>query len=255
MFDLGDDNLANVLICSLSCAVVMARVLGLCLTAPALAIPELDWRFRLGATAVVGAVLVPVIEPSVEPPLNFSGTALLLTVEALVGGALGWSAALVIAGARQGGEIVAAHAGLSTATLVDPETGEEHTPLGRLFGWLALAVFLALDGPLMLIRALAESYKAIPAGRLAEVPELSALAFAPIGRALELALKVAAPPALALVIATIVLGLLSRAAPSLPFIALTPPIRIALGIVVVALGLAALATTLSNVWGNLYFVP
>jgi flagellar biosynthesis protein FliR len=255
IFDLGGDNVANALVRSLSCAVVMARVLGLCLTAPALAIPELDWRFRLGVTAAVGAALVPVIEPRVAAPLNFSSAALLLTVEVLVGAALGWSAALVIAGARQGGELVAAHAGLTTATLLDPETGEEHTSLGRLFGWIALAVFLALNGPLALVRVLAESYEAIPAGRLAGVAEVSALAFAPIGRALELVLKVAAPPALALVIASIVLGLLSRAAPSLPFVALTPPIRIALGIVVVVFGLATLAMTLSNDWRNLYFVP
>ncbi len=142
-----------------------------------------------------------------------------------------------------------------TATLLDPETGEEHTALGRLFGWIALAVFLALDGPLVLIRTLAESYKAIPAGRLAAEPELSALAFAPIGKALELALKLAAPSALALVIASIVLGLLSRAASSLPFVTLTPPIRIALGIVVVVFGLATLAITLSNAWDNQYLAP
>jgi flagellar biosynthesis protein FliR len=255
IIDLCGDNLAGAIERGGSCAIVLARLLGLCLTAPALAIPEIDWRFRLALTAVLGTVVVPMIEPSVMPPPNWSGVALLITVEALVGAALGWSAALVIAGARQGGELVAAHAGLTTATLLDPETGEEHTPLGQLFGWIALAVFLALDGPLVLIRALVESYTAIPAGRLAAEPELSALAFAPIGRALELALKLAAPPALALIIASIVLGLLSRAAPSLPFVALTPPIRIALGIFVVAFGLASLAMTMSYAWDIQYFAP
>ncbi len=51
-------------------------------------------------------------------------------LEVLTGGVLGWSAALIVAGARLAGELVAAQAGLSTATLLDPETGEEMTVLG-----------------------------------------------------------------------------------------------------------------------------
>ena len=84
--------------------------------------------------------------------MGWSGTAQALLLEVLTGGVLGWSAALIVAGARLAGELVAAQAGLSTATLIDPETGEELTPLGRLYGWIALAVFLALDGPLVLVR-------------------------------------------------------------------------------------------------------
>ena len=97
--------------------------------------------------------------------------------------------------------------------------------LGRLYGWIALAVFLALDGPLVLVRALVESYQAIPAGRLLISQETAELAFGQVGRALELSLRAAAPPALALTLAGVVLGWLSRAAPSLPFVALALPIR------------------------------
>ena len=34
-----------------------ARVLGLCLTAPGLAVPGLSWRFRLGLAVMLGIVL------------------------------------------------------------------------------------------------------------------------------------------------------------------------------------------------------
>ncbi len=165
------------------------------------------------------------------------------------GGILGWSAALIIAGARLGGELVAAQAGLSTASLFDPDTGEETTVLGRLYGWIALAVFLALDGPLILIRALIESYRAVPAGRLLISQETAELAFGQVGRALELSLRVAAAPAaLALTLAGIVLGWLSRAAPSLPFVALALPIRTVVGVVLIMLSLATLIVTLASAW-------
>ena len=153
------------------------------------------------------------------------------------------------------GELVAAQAGLSTAALFDPETGEEITVLGRLYGWIALAVFLALDGPLVLVGALVESYQAVPAGRLLISEGTAALAFAQVGHALEVALRAAAPAALALCLAGIVLGWLSRAASSLPFVALALPIRSVLGVVLILLSLGTLVTTLSGAWDTLPWRP
>ena len=210
------------------------------LTAPALAIPELDWRLRLMLAVLLSTILIPVVEPLIVPPADLATAGWGLVLEVLMGGILGWSAALVIAGARLAGELVAAQAGLSTASLFDPDTGEETTVLGRLYGWIALAVFLALDGPLILIGALIESYRAVPAGRLLISQETADLAFGQVGRALELSLRVAAPPALALTLAGIVLGWLSRAAPSLPFVALALPIRTVLGVLLIMLSLATL---------------
>ena len=48
---------------------------GLCLTAPGLAVPGLDWRFRLVLAAMLGAVLSPVVAPLVVPPADWPGAA------------------------------------------------------------------------------------------------------------------------------------------------------------------------------------
>ena len=105
------------------------------------------------------------------------------------------------------------------------------------------------------------------AGRLAERSRLGALseqetqarytaetarmAFAQVGRALELALRAAAPVALALALAGIIMGWLSRAGSSLPFVALALPIRCLLGIALVLLSVVPLVATLSSAWGTL----
>ena len=70
--------------------------------------------------------------------------------------------------------------------------------------------------------------------------ETATMAFAQVGRALELALEVAAPVALALALAGIIMGWLSRAASSLPFVALALPIRTLIGVVLMLLGLVTL---------------
>ena len=163
---------------------------------------------------------------------------------------IGWSAALIVEGARLAGELVGAQAGLSTATLLDPETGEELAPLGRFYGWIALVVFLALDGPLCLVRALVESYHVVPAGGFLISHKTADLAFVQVCRTLELALQAAAPPALALALCGIVVCWLSRAASSLPFVALALPIRSLLGLLLFALGLATLVFTFSSAWST-----
>jgi flagellar biosynthesis protein FliR len=236
-------------------ALVLARVLGLCLTAPAFAVAELDWRLRLGLAAMLSMVLTPVVEPMIVAPAGWSSALGAAASEVLTGSVLGWSAALIVAGARLGGELVAAQAGLSTATLLDPETREAQAPLGQLYGWIALAVFLALKGPLELVRALAESYQVVPGGRFLISLETTELIFAQVGRALELALRAAAPPALALALAGLFLGWLSRAAPSLSFGALALSIRGFLGVVLVLLTLATLVVTLSGAWDALPWRP
>jgi flagellar biosynthesis protein FliR len=251
--DLGDWDRAWVLAHAGSWAVVLARVLGMCFTAPGWAVPELDWRFRLVLAGLLSAVLFPVLEGSIVPPADLQSGAWVLLSELVIGGLLGWSTALVIAGARFAGELIAAPAGLSTAALFDPETGGELTVLGSLYGWLALAIFLTLDGPLHLVRALVESYRAFPSGRLLVPRETADLAFAQIGMALALALRAAAPAALALTLTSVVLGWLSRAAPSLPFNAFTLPIRCAMGIVLVSLSLFALVVAVATALESLPF--
>jgi flagellar biosynthetic protein FliR len=230
---------------------VWARVLGLCLTAPGLAVPALAWQFRIGLAAVLGAVLAPVVTPQVILPADGPAAVWTGLAEVFTGGVLGWSAGLIVAAARTAGDLVAAQAGLATATLFDPESGDEQTPLGQLYGWLALAVFLAMDGPMALVRALVDSYATFPLGGLVSSPQARAFAFGQVGHALELALCIAAPPAIALVMTGIVLGWLSRAAPSLPFLALALPIRAGLGMALIVLSMTVLVVTLASSWSTL----
>jgi flagellar biosynthesis protein FliR len=230
------------------CGLVFARVLGLCVTAPGLAIPALDWRFRIGLAVALGAVLVPVVEPLIAAPVGWQSAAWAGLLEVLTGAVLGYLGGTIVAGARLAGDLVAAQAGLSTSTLLDPETGDELGPLGRLYGWIALVAFLGLGGPLILVKTLVESYEAVPAGGLLISAETAKMAFTQVGRALELALRAAAPVALALALAGIILGWLSRTASTLPFVALVLPIRTLVAVVLVILGLGTLIATLSSVW-------
>jgi flagellar biosynthesis protein FliR len=160
--------------------------------------------------------------------------------------------ALVLAGARQAGELVGAQAGFSAASLYDPEIETEMTPLGHLYGLIALGTFLALDGPMRLVGSLIESYRAMPPGSLSLKVENVGFAFGRITWALSLALGAAAPAAVALVAASLMLGVVNRWTPSLQLGSLALPARSIMGLLLVLLGLAALASTFASAWISLF---
>jgi flagellar biosynthetic protein FliR len=227
---------------------VLARVLGVCMTAPSIAVPGFEWRFRVVLALGLAVLIAPAVEARIGPVPAGPRIAWAAILEGLVGGALGWSAALIVAGARQAGDLVASQAGLSAAALFDPETGDELSALGHLYGLIALAVFLALDGPLVLVGAIVESYRAVPAGGHEVGEAAMTQAFAQVGDALALALRAAAPPAIALALAGVVLGWIGRLAPAVPVLALSLPVRSILGMVLIFLSLATLTATLSQAW-------
>jgi flagellar biosynthetic protein FliR len=114
-------------------ALILARVAGVAWTAPAWGTVGLGLRFRLILASAVTVLLIPTVEPTITPlsggPAMLAGA---LIGEMAIGIGLGLPAALVIAGARQAGELVGVQAGLAPASLLDPEIGDELTPLGHL---------------------------------------------------------------------------------------------------------------------------
>jgi flagellar biosynthetic protein FliR len=229
---------------------VVARSIGLAWTAPALASPGLEWRFRLILAAVLGLALAPAVRAHADNPVELQLSTLgpSCLAEVLLGAGLGWSAALVVAGARQAGEIVGAQGGFSPSGLFDPESGDELNPIGHLYGLVALAIFVAFDGPLVVVSSLAESFRVIAPGSGVFNAQTAALAFAQVGEALALTLRAAAPAALAIALAGAAIGLLGRTAPSLQLLALAMPVRAALALILVFVGLASLAATLGEAW-------
>src|SRR5262245_19597679 len=105
-------------------ALILSRASGMARTAPAWGAPALGWRLRLALAATLTAILAPAVGPGLEAPADGVALGRACAAEAAVGAALGMSAALVIAGARQAGELVGGQAGLWAAALLDPEAGD-----------------------------------------------------------------------------------------------------------------------------------
>jgi flagellar biosynthetic protein FliR len=247
---------------------VAARVFGLVWMVPGWSGVGLSARMRVCLAGFVAILVLPgvlgVSAPQRLPALaDGMGWAVVLAAEALVGAVLGISAALVVAGARQAGEILGLQAGLAPGSLLEVEAtgglvgdgeGVGMTPFGVLYGWVALLVFLAVDGPLLVVDALVRSFRVIPAGLGwgRETPLLSRQlvgeVFARTGSALGLALQAAAPVGLALLLAGMVLAVVSRTATRSPMSGVAWPLRAAVGIGLTAILAGVLVATVGSAW-------
>ncbi|MDD9932486.1 MAG: flagellar biosynthetic protein FliR [Myxococcales bacterium] len=117
-----------------------------------------------------------------------------------------------------------------------PESESEASALGTLLLWLGVLAFFALGGHRVAIDVLAASVAAHPVGVLqapADPADLALGSARMLAEAFAAALLVALPALAALLIAELALGLSMRLSATLPFSALLPGGRAALGLAMV----------------------
>ena len=103
----SSDTAARLLWLGAPWALVFARVSGLAWTAPGWSTSGLPARFRLVLAASLTLLIAPIATQNLVAPRAPAALVVASLIEVIIGAALGATASLVVAGARQAGEIVA----------------------------------------------------------------------------------------------------------------------------------------------------
>jgi len=178
--------------------------------------------FAAGTTAPVGATL--------DSPL--AGAWALR--ELAIGLALGILMRLVFGAAELAGEAIGIQMGLGFAYFVDPQNSGQTPLVGSFYATLAALLFLAIDGHLLLIGGLLESFRAFPV----DAPFDGRIGWAALAGAgsemFRLALAICLPVLAGLMLVNLALGMLSRSAPQLNLFAIGFPVTLFVGMMVLA---------------------
>ena len=202
---------------------------------------------RIGLVVVLGAFMAPVIG---VPRDVESGIVLTLMLrEVLIGLALAFSVRLIVAGAELGGYLSGFQMGLSYAALVDPQSGVRNNVLAALYGSIALIVLFLINAHHDVLRALAESYEALPIGGGSVAAGLGELVARMFGLMFTLGVRLAAPIVVTLLIVEIALGIVSRVAPTLNLMVTAAPVRLLVGWTALALTLRVLPDIITRAFG------
>ncbi len=220
---------------------VLARVSGLVVTAPAYGTAEVPAQARALLAVGLAALVTPgQWHVSLAPAESLVQWLVLIGAELLVGMALGLGVALLLSGADAAGQLVGQASGLMAAELFDPTQNENVALFSRLLFLTAVAIFVLLGGHRMVMAALLDTFRAMPPGTAAWRASLAETFVTLASQSLALGVRAAAPALAALLLANLVLGLIGRTLPQLNIFLVGFGLNamLALGILALSLGAA-----------------
>ncbi|MDE2347417.1 MAG: flagellar biosynthetic protein FliR [Gammaproteobacteria bacterium] len=223
------------------------RIGGFVSSAPVLNSTTVPPRIKIVLTLALAFLLAPSI--TVPAALSiFSGPGVLAAVRELaIGIAIGMVVQVAFEAFTLAGQMVAITMGLGFATLIDPQRGANTTVMGQLFMILAVLTYLSMDGHLMLLGALANSYVGVPIGGAGVDRNLWLTVGLLGGRIFETGLLIALPAVIALILINIALGVVTRAAPQLNLFGIGFPITLFAGFLVLYAGMDGVMSGISIV--------
>ncbi len=229
-----------------------ARVAGIFLIAPVFAHPAVPVKLRVLAGIVIALAAVGAMGRFAEPaalPATWADLAAALASELAVGAMIGFAARLVFVGIEYGALHVGQQMGLGLAELFSPgqETGG---PVRRLFVLTAVVIFLAIGGHRDLAAGVLGSFKTVPLASFAAGEGLPAAVAGLLHASFVVALKVAAPVLVAMLLATVAMGLLQKTLPQCNILSTGLPLRAMLGLAALAVALAALPWLVATAWNE-----
>ena len=213
---------------------VLARVGGLLIATPIFGATVVPAMVR----ALVALALAVLIMPSqCSATLPYPGSlpvyGMLIGGELLIGLVLGMGISILLGGIQMAGDMMGRVSGLALSDVFDPATSSNVPLLAQMLGLLSTALFLVIGGHRLLLGGLLDSFRAMPpGGSLGMVlgtagggsgPGLLAglvdMFLVLITQSFQVAIRAAAPVVAAVLLATLVLGLISRTLPQLNIMA------------------------------------
>jgi flagellar biosynthetic protein FliR len=157
-----------------------------------------------------------------------------------VGLAMGFAVRVVFAAVEVAGEVVGFQMGLNFAAFFDPTIGAQSSAVARFFGQMTSLLFLAMNGHIMVLLAIIQSFKSFPVDRNF-LESLARMKLHRLGAELfASALWIALPMVGILMFVNLALGVISRVAPQINIFAVGFPITLVVGLICIAITLPML---------------
>jgi len=225
------------------------RIVALVGSAPILGEAAVPRAVKVAIALLLALVITPTLDAAPVVPLISAAGLWILIQQVLIGAAMGFSMRMVFAAVQVAGEYVGLQMGLSFASFFDPTSGGTTMVLARLLNVMAMLVFLSIDGHLMLIRTLAESFRALP---IADAPLARGGWFLLASSGAQIisgGLMLALPLIATLLSLNLAMGILNRVSPQFSIFSVGFPITLLAGIGMLQLLMQYLAPFLQPRFG------
>ena len=213
------------------------RVLALFGVVPVIGQRTVPMRVRVALSFLIALAVQPSLPPMPVVPLDSAQALMLVLQQVLIGVSMAFAVRIVFAAVEFAGELGGLQMGLNFAGFFDPATGGRTTAMSNFYGVAVSWLFIVINGHLLLISAVVQSFHAFPVGAQpfdflrATRPELWGAEIFSLG------LWIALPLIAMLLFTNLVLGVIARVAQQMNIFAIGFPITLSVGLVGVLLTL------------------
>jgi flagellar biosynthetic protein FliR len=193
-----------------------ARIMAMMATAPVLGEGTVSMPVRALLAVALSFLMLPVTQGAAGPmPDPFSLAGVVTMVEqAVIGGVIGLALQFAMAVISLLGFLASSQVGFSMAQMNDPVNGQASDVVSGLLSLVAILVFFGIDGHLVLMGVLGQSFRAWPVGAGYGPLLLEAVALN-LAWVFSAAMLLALPIVFSTMVVQIGFGFLNRVAPSL----------------------------------------
>jgi len=219
---------------------------------PIFSVKALPAKIRVMAAFFITLVVVPVL-PDIRTVELFSYPGFMVTIQQIaIGLSTGFVLQMAFAVMMVGGQSVAYSMGLGFASMVDPATGVQTPVVAQVFVVSASLLFLAVNGHLLLIEMLVESFTTLPISQVGlSMDDLWSIILWS-SQIFAGGVLLAMPIIAALLFINISFGVAARAAPQLQIFGVGLPITIMLGMILIWMSLSSVLDVFSDVLTDAY---
>jgi len=195
---------------------LFVRMSGLVFTMPLFAGPEIPVQVRGLFSLALAALCWPMVPGAAIPQgLSLVDFFILVGQELLIGLFLGFGVGIFLSGAQVAGEAIGRMGGLMAADLFDPNS-ESYVPLlSQVMSLATLACLVVLGGHRMIMGALLDTLRTLPPGSGLPTDSPAKALVVLLDQSFHLGMRAALPTLAALLLASVLLGLIGRALPQL----------------------------------------
>ncbi|MBP7933871.1 MAG: flagellar biosynthetic protein FliR [Phycisphaerae bacterium] len=225
---------------------VLARISGLMLTAPFFSGSIIPTQVKAILVLAVSAVVFPMAGPHTAVPVTMSTVVWGMVGELALGTIVGIGVSLVLTGVQMGVQLASQQAGMALGEAFNPMLETSLPVVSELYFFVSFTVFLAVGGHRAMIRALLDSFETLPLMGLRVDESMVLLMISLVTVAFTVAIRVAGPMMLALLMSFITLGFLSRTVPQLNILTVGFPAKMMLALLIMALTIMSLEPVLTG---------
>ena len=216
------------------------RTLALFSSLPVLGSRNVPMPVRIGLAGLIALAAQPSLPAMPVVALDSPAALTLVAQQVVIGLSLGFAVQLVFAAVEFAGEIIGLQMGLNFAGFFDPIAATNATATSRFFGTTVAWLFIVINGHLLVIAALVQSFSAFPVGPepFAFLHQVQPQRWG--SELFSIGLWIALPLVTMLLFVNLVLGAVSRVAPQINIFAVGFPVTLGVGLLGLLLTLPAM---------------